>query len=77
MPVGHICLKILLYKAAISLRWHYPNQVMGPGHTSRSQPACASSPFVFITIPQHSMRFNPIFLILSKTVQKNMHCSPN
>ena len=34
----------------ISLRWHYPNQVVGPGHTSRSQPACTSSPFVYDTV---------------------------
>ncbi len=31
--------------SAISLRWHYPNQVTGPDHLVRSQPAIGKLPF--------------------------------
>ena len=32
---------------AMSLRWHYPNQVQGQDRTVYSQPACASSPLSY------------------------------
>ena len=36
------------FQATYSLRWHYPNQVMGQSNSAYSQPACyASSPFIW------------------------------
>ena len=34
----------------MSLRWHYPNQVLRSGPTARSQPARAGSLLVFFII---------------------------
>ena len=47
-PISHkktICqAHIVTTKTMCSLRWHYPNQVMGQSNTAYSQPAYTSSP---------------------------------
>ena len=49
-------------KHCISLRWHYPNQVMGQSNTAYSQPASASTPFLRFLLYYSSDNLQSFFL---------------
>ena len=49
---------------SISLRWHYPNQVMGQSNTAYSQPASASTPFLRFLLYYSSDNLQSFFRII-------------
>ena len=54
MPIGHICLMTCSYKTAVYIpTLALPKSGYGSGtYTSRSQPACTSSPFSILQYPK-------------------------